>query len=149
MVMTERPPTRRTGTSVRSTRQGDAVVEALAEAEAFSSAQELHARLKAGGHPVGLATVYRHLQVLSERGQVDVVRTEDGESLYRSCAASHHHHHLVCRHCGRTVEVVAAGVERWAGKVAAAEGFTDVEHTLEIYGTCSSCARKRRAGRPT
>jgi Fur family ferric uptake transcriptional regulator len=128
------------GTVTRSTRQGDAVCAALAATDAFTSAQELHARLRADGQPVGLTTVYRHLQVLADRGEVDVLRLDDGETVYRRCATDAHHHHLVCRVCGRTVEVAGLEIERWTEQVAAAEGFTDVAHTVEIYGRCASCA---------
>jgi Fur family ferric uptake transcriptional regulator len=58
---------------------------------------------------------------------------------YRQCSAGHHHH-LVCRHCGRTVEVEGPTVERWADRVAGEHGFTDVAHTLEIFGTCDECS---------
>ena len=63
------------------------------------------------------------------------LRTDDGETVYRRCGTSHHHH-LVCRECGRTVEVEAPDVERWATAVAAQHGFADVAHTLEIFGVC-------------
>jgi Fur family ferric uptake transcriptional regulator len=53
-----------------------------------------------------------------------------------------HHHHLVCRGCGRTVEVEGPEIERWTARVAAAEGFTDIAHSLELASTCSSCAAK-------
>ncbi|WP_416211272.1 Fur family transcriptional regulator [Frankia sp. Cas3] len=128
------------GTTVRATRQGDAVSAALAEIDAFTSAQDLHAHLRDSGQPVGLTTVYRHLQVLADRGEVDVLRRDDGETLYRRCATDSHHHHLVCRHCGRTVEVEGPEIEAWTDRVATAAGFTDVAHTLEIYGTCTTCA---------
>jgi Fur family ferric uptake transcriptional regulator len=128
------------GTAARSTRQGDAVSAALAATNAFTSAQELHARLRADGQPVGLTTVYRHLQVLADRGEVDVLRLDDGETVYRRCATGTHHHHLVCRVCGHTVEVAGPEIERWTEQVAAAEGFTDLAHTLEIYGRCASCS---------
>lgn len=138
-------PARRTGppgrgTTVRSTRQGDAVSAALAETDAFTSAQDLHARLRAQGASVGLTTVYRHLQVLADRGDVDVIRRDDGETVYRRCNSDAHHHHLVCRGCGRTVEIAGPEIEVWTAQVASAEGFVDVVHTVEIYGTCASCA---------
>ena len=47
---------------------------------------------------------------------------------------------MVCRDCGRTVEVEGPAVERWADRVAAERGFTDVGHTIEIFGTCAGCA---------
>lgn len=123
----------------RSTRQGDAVANALAETDAFASAQDLHAKLREAGEAVGLTTVYRHLQVLVDRGEVDALRLDDGETLYRRCATADHHHHLVCRRCGKTVEVLGPEIEAWTERVAVAEGFRNVSHTAEIYGTCESC----------
>jgi Fur family ferric uptake transcriptional regulator len=73
---------------------------------------------------------------------VDVVRTDEGESVYRRCSSGSHHHHLVCRSCGTAVEVEGPAVEAWAGKVAAENGFIQVEHTVEIFGTCANCASK-------
>ena len=126
--------------AVRATRQAAAVREALAGREGFTSAQDLHGELRRRGGGVGLTTVYRHLQALADAGAVDVLRTPDGESIYRLCGAGGHHHHLVCRSCGRTVEIEGREVERWTRKVAEAEGFTDVDHTVEVYGTCAGCA---------
>ena len=120
------------------TRQRAAVVAALEGADGFRSAQDLHAQLRAAGERVGLTTVYRTLQVLAERGEVDVLRAEGGETTYRRCG-SRHHHHLVCRSCGRAVEVTAGPVERWADDVARRHGFHDVAHTVEVVGTCSDC----------
>ena len=124
----------------RATRQRAAVAEALARAERFQSAQQLHDVLRQGGTSVGLTTVYRHLQALAESGSVDVLRSDDGEARYRACATEEHHHHLVCRRCGRSVEVAGPAVERWAAAVADEHGFTDVTHTLEVFGLCSSCS---------
>ncbi|WP_018636734.1 Fur family transcriptional regulator [Parafrankia elaeagni] len=139
-----RGPGRRTahgrGTTVRNTRQGDAVSSALAATNAFTSAQDLHARLRQEGQSVGLTTVYRHLQMLADRGEVDVLRRDDGETVYRRCTTGTHHHHLVCRRCGHTVEIAGPEIEAWTSAVANAEGFTDVVHTVEIYGTCAACA---------
>jgi len=123
----------------RATRQRAAVSSVLAELDDFRSAQDLHAMLRQRGDGIGLTTVYRALQAMSDSGEVDVLRTADGESVYRRCSSGHHHH-LVCRSCGRAVEVDGPAVERWATRVAADHGFVDVTHTLEVYGTCTSCA---------
>ena len=126
----------------RETRQRTAVTAALGRLDGFISAQDLHARLREGGEAVGLATVYRTLQQLSEDGEVDVVRTDDGESMYRRCSSGHHHH-LTCRNCRRTVEVDSAAVERWARGIAEENGFADVDHVVEVFGTCADCAARR------
>jgi len=125
----------------RNTRQRRAVAAILADLDGFASAQEIHDALKHRGESVGLSTVYRNLQSLADAAEVDALRNDDGEVLYRQCSSGHHHH-LVCRACGRTVEVEGPTVERWADTVAAQHGFSDVSHTLEIFGTCGSCASR-------
>ena len=90
------------------------------------------------GDPVGLSTVYRAVQSLADDGELDSIRTDSGEALYRRCSPQHHHH-LVCRVCGLTVEVAGPAVEQWADRIADDHGFADVSHTLEIFGTCAAC----------
>ena len=130
---------RSAGAGVRATRQRGALIALLDTVEEFRSAQELHDELRRRGENVGLTTVYRTLQTLAAADLVDMVRTDTGESVYRRCAAPHHHHHLVCRDCGSVVEVSGREVEAWAAEVAAAHGFSDVSHTIELFGTCAEC----------
>lgn len=136
--MTSTDPTGAEKAPLRPTRQRLAVIAALEATEEFRSAQAIHDLLAARGEKVGLATVYRSLQALVEADQVDVLRGEDGEAVYRLCS-QHHHHHLVCRSCGRTVEIEGPEVESWAARVAGDHGFTAVTHTLEIFGLCPTC----------
>ncbi len=126
----------------RATRQGEAVRDALRNAGGFRSAQDVYAVLRLNGEAVGLSTVYRHLQSLVDESVVDVIHTPDGEATYRFCgeATEGHHHHLVCRGCGRTEEIEGRVVERWAGEVAQRHGYTEVDHTVELFGLCPSCA---------
>jgi Fur family ferric uptake transcriptional regulator len=122
----------------RRTRQRTAVDGILADRDDFRTAQEIHDDLRRLGERVGLTTVYRTLQAMTEAGELDALRTADGETAYRRCSTGHHHH-LVCRNCGRTVEVSGPAVEKWANAVAEQHNFRDVSHDLEIFGTCSSC----------
>lgn len=122
----------------RRTRQRAAVAAIMADTTDFRTAQQLHDLLRARGDQIGLTTVYRTLQSMVEAGEVDVIRT-DTEAAYRRCATNEHHHHLVCRSCGRTVEISGPTVERWAEAVAAEHGFRDAGHELEVFGTCGSC----------
>jgi Fur family transcriptional regulator, ferric uptake regulator len=125
---------------IRSTRQRAAVAALLEKLDEFRSAQELHDELRKRGEGIGLTTVYRTLQQMAAAGLVDALRTDTGEAVYRRCSDDHHHH-LVCRVCGSTVEVQGDQVEAWAAEVARAHGFSDVSHTIEIFGLCSACPK--------
>ncbi len=143
MTSTEGASTDGAGTArtvLRPTRQRTAVARALASVDDFRSAQEIHDLLARAETPVGLATVYRTLNALVEAGDVDMLRTEDGEAIYRRCSETHHHH-LVCRSCGATIEVEGPAVERWTTAIAAEHGYSEVSHALEIFGTCGGCRR--------
>ena len=133
------------GREQRVTKQRLAVEAAMGRLEDFVSAQELHRLLQDQGDKVSLATVYRILQSMAEDGLLDVVRSGEGEAAYRRCEAETHHHHLVCRTCGKGVEVQAPAVETWAVRVAAEHGFTEASHTVEIYGYCPECTLNRQA----
>jgi Fur family ferric uptake transcriptional regulator len=127
-----------TAPAQRRTRQRAAVDEILAGRHEFRTAQEIHDDLRHRGDRVGLTTVYRTLQAMTEAGELDAIRNAEGETAYRRCSTGHHHH-LVCRNCGRTVEVSGPAVESWASAVAQQHGFRDVSHDLEIFGTCGDC----------
>ena len=130
----------------RNTRQRAAILETLSRQVDFRSAQQIHEQMRADGETVGLATVYRNLQALSRAGRLDVLVAGDGESLYRQCEDTGHHHHLVCRECGRTVEFLAPELETAMARIADAEGFSDLAHTLEVFGLCADCARAEEDG---
>ncbi|MET0798269.1 transcriptional repressor [Rhodococcus sp. 1R11] len=132
-------PRRPVVVGVRATKQRSAISDLLDTIEEFKSAQDLHDELRKRGEGIGLTTVYRTLQTLADAGTVDVLRTDNGESVYRRCSSGHHHH-LVCRSCGFTVEVEGPTVEKWSQSVAESNGFSDVSHTIEIFGTCSQCS---------
>lgn len=121
------------------TARHDTVRQGLAAAGTFVSAQDLHARLRAAGHRIGLTTVYRALAAMAGGGEADVL-TADGQQVYRACGTGEHHHHLVCRSCGKTVEVSGPAVERWAEAIGGEHGFVDITHTVEVVGTCADCA---------
>jgi Fur family ferric uptake transcriptional regulator len=132
--------TSNTGPARRQTRQKDAVLHALGKSQGFVSAQQLHRQLTQHGSVIGLATVYRTLNSLVADGLADSLVGKEGESLFRDCSKDHHHH-LICNGCGIAVEIEAEQAEAWAAKVAKDHGFTDVSHTIDIFGLCSSCSK--------
>jgi Fur family ferric uptake transcriptional regulator len=123
----------------RQTWQKDAVLHALGQAQGFVSAQQLHKQLTQHGSVIGLATVYRTLNSLVADGLADSL-VNAGESLFRDCSKDHHHH-LICNACGIAVEIEAKQAETWATKVAKDHGFTQVTHTIDIFGMCKACSK--------
>lgn len=128
---------------VRRSRKRTLVHDLVAQLDTFTSTQDIHHLLRDRGEGMGLSTVYRNLQVLAEAQEIETLRSEDGEVLYRKCEVRQHHHHLVCRQCGRTIEVQGPVVESWADQAAQEHGYSDVSHTVELFGICPTCARAR------
>ena len=124
---------------LKMTDQRRVIARVLSEADDHPDVEQLYRRAAKIDPGISLATVYRTLQQMAADGSIDMLRTAEGEAVYRACSTGHHHH-LVCRECGRTVEVEGPAVERWAHKISEEHGFTDVQHTLEIFGTCADCA---------
>ncbi|MGO1236358.1 MAG: Fur family transcriptional regulator [Microbacterium gubbeenense] len=125
----------------RNTWQREAVREALTSTSGFVSAQDLHALIR-DETGIGLATVYRTLAGFAKSGEADSLQSPEGENLFRACTTEGHHHHLICRRCGKTVEIEARAVERWARDTAAENGFSDAEHVVDIFGVCAECTAK-------
>ena len=91
------------------------------------------------GGAIALATVYTQLKKLAESGDVDLVMTDRGETLYRRCVIDVHHHHLACRLCGAALEVDAPDLEQWANDIATRHSYSDLRHVLELNGICPAC----------
>ncbi len=125
----------------RNTSQRREVVGVLSRVQGFVSAQELHSLITRDGGRIALATVYTQLKRLVAAGEVDVVMTDRGESLFRRCVVDTHHHHLACRRCGATVEVDAPQLEAWSQEIALRHGYRDLRHVLELNGICPTCQK--------
>jgi Fur family transcriptional regulator, ferric uptake regulator len=127
----------------RATRQQSAILEALYGVDEFKSAQDIHALLSKKKLKVGLATVYRTLQKMAEKEDIDAIKSVDGETLYRHCGQNDgHHHHLICSKCGLTITVEGPAIESWTEKVAKENGFSEVSHKVDIFGVCKSCKKR-------
>lgn len=125
-------------TQKRATWQKTAVREYLGHKPGFISAQVLHAELVASGQKLGLTTVYRALTDMVDLGEVDALTGSDGETRYRICGTEHHHH-LICTKCGKTVEFELSGFESATNALAQSHGFSEVSHSIELFGTCADC----------
>ena len=128
---------------VRATARRLEVLEELARESDDVTAQQLWSRLRERDSGTGLATVYRTLALLTERGVVDVLSHDvashrGGEQCYRLCG-NEHHHHLLCERCHRVVEVQECGLDDWVSAAAKRHGFVATDHRVEIVGLCAGC----------
>jgi Fur family transcriptional regulator, ferric uptake regulator len=124
-----------------------AVVELLARQDCCLSAQEIAERLDTGGSRVGIASVYRALDLLDGLGLVQRVDTGEGGTKYEAVIpGGHHHHHVLCEVCGRVAAFedkrLEEAIERLAGRLR----HEVSAHDVMIRGACPRCAPRRRAG---
>ena len=130
-----------TATTRRVTRPRLLITQVLAELSRFATAQEITDILRERGTRIDTATTYRNLQMAASQGELDVIHV-NGEALYRECSDQHHHNHIVCRECGRTIEIEIPGLEQWIDKAAKQLKYQDIAHELEIFDLCPKCAAK-------
>lgn len=123
-------------------RSGDArrtVVEYLGEQACCLSAQDLHGRLRAGGSRVGIASVYRVLELLAARSLVTRIDLGDGIARFEpSRQDGEHHHHLVCGSCGKVDAFADPELESALDRVATRLGYADA-HEVVLRGACENC----------
>ena len=118
----------------------DAVISYLAAQDCCLSAQEIFDGLRGEGRRVGIASVYRVLDQLSELRLVH--RVDFGHGITRFEPAhpgGEHHHHLVCGECGKIDTFDDATLERALSRVAGAHGYALGGHDVVLYGACSDC----------
>lgn len=118
----------------------DAVLRALAEQDCCASAQEIHARLRVAGSAVGIASVYRSLDLLHGLGLVTRVDTGDGVARYEpALPGGEHHHHLVCDRCGGVEAFEDDALERAIHAVGDRVDFEVTGHDVALRGVCRAC----------
>ena len=119
------------------------LLEQLKLADRELSGQDLHALLRQGPQPMGLATVYRHLRQLQQRGLIRCRHLPSGEALF--APVERDEHHLTCVDCGTTLLLEHCPMHNVELHGEQADGFQLLFHTLEFFGLCSACQRRQSA----
>jgi Fe2+ or Zn2+ uptake regulation protein len=122
----------------RITRPRRAVICALLEEGRYSSPAKVHERAVRHYPAVGLVTVYRTLDLLSELGFARRIHTEDGCHGY-AAANDGHRHHMVCRRCGAAVEFEGCDLSPFMTRLSQETGYAIEDHLLELVGVCAMC----------
>jgi len=122
----------------RITRPRRAVIRALHEERGYASPAEVHLRARKHCPSLGLVTVYRTLDLLSEMGFVRRIHAQDGCHGY-ALADGGHRHHVVCRQCGAAMEFDGCDLSPFLARVGRQTGYAIEDHLLELVGLCSAC----------
>lgn len=133
---------------LKVTNQRLMVLEALAACpDKHLTAEEIYEMVKADYPEIGLATVYRTIQLLLELCLIDRINLDDGFVRYEIGnvglgTAKHHHHHLICRKCGKVISFKDDLLEELEEKITETTGFHVMDHEVKLYGCCSECGGK-------
>lgn len=133
--------------SYRLTPQREAVVDVLiANADGHLSAEEVFMHTKKLHAEIGLATIYRNLELLESLGIIHRFEYGDGQSRYEirlGDEEEHYHHHLICRKCGSIGEFKSDLLETIERRIAEETGFEVTDHCLRFFGVCASCLKRQ------
>lgn len=133
--------------NLKQTQQRKVIVEHFLRINAHVDAEELHRRVREDGHDIGLATIYRTLNLLKDAGIVDQQSFQDGRSVFEVASPDSHHDHLICTACGKVIEFEDPEIEALQIKMAAHYNMTLKSHRLDLYGTCNdseACHARQR-----
>jgi Fur family transcriptional regulator, ferric uptake regulator len=124
------------------TRQRELVAQVVLLSEDHLSVEAIRRELKQRGEQVGVATVYRTLDLLVQSGLVRSQEFGEGFKRYEPMPAQTDHEHLICEQCGRVVEFANERLERMLPVLADEHGFQHRRHRVEVYGVCQACLRR-------
>lgn len=123
--------------NLRVTQPRRHLLEVLEQADRPYSAEELLSKAESGS--LDLVTIYRNMTIFAEHGLVQVIQLESGKQLFELHVDGDHHHHIICRECHDTVRLdLCFGGE--LEKLAKSCGFSELNHTIEVFGLCAKCS---------
>lgn len=121
---------------LKLTQQREAILEAFLKVDHIT-AEELYRVISKKKRPqMGLATIYRTLNLLCKIGIGQQRHFDDNRTIYDNVLHKKHHDHLICNKCEKIIEFESPAIERLQEEMAARHGFTLSNHRLELFGHC-------------
>jgi Fur family ferric uptake transcriptional regulator len=129
---------------LKQTKQRKLIVEHFLGLNTHLAAEDLHEAVRRGGHNIGLATIYRTLNLLADAGLAEQKSFGENRFVYEVRMPGEHHDHIICLDCGAVIEFENDEIEALQEKVAARLQFKLSAHRLDLYGHCqrSNCERR-------
>ena len=132
---------------LKYTKQREVLLQTLYNNSEHFTPEQLYLYIKER-HPglnVGIATVYRSLNLLEESGMVTSI-SFGAQGKKFELANKPHHDHIICRHCGVIVEFEDQVIEKRQLTIAKDNGFKLTGHIMQLYGVCSECNKQKIKG---
>ncbi len=132
---------------LKVTTQRIAILEALQNRpDRHLTAEEIYDCVKERYPEIGLATVYRTIQMLSELNLIDKLNLDDGYVRYEigkwdNQQQIHHHHHLICLNCGSVLTFEDDMLETLEDRIQKSMDFQVVDHEVKLFGYCKDCSK--------
>jgi Fur family ferric uptake transcriptional regulator len=127
---------------LKMTRSRRAILEEILAVRGHITADDLLAHFRRRGREVAPATLYRTLARLVEAGLVHRIEMAKGQARYEPMVGRHHHDHMICLSCGKILEFENRQIERLVVAICRRRRFHLIEHTHQLRGRCSTCARR-------
>ena len=127
------------------TPQRRSIVDTIVDSEGkHLTAEEIYDEVKKICPEIGLATVYRTIQLFEQIGLVSKLQLNDGCSRYEIVHSDerHMHHHLICNICNAVIEVEDDLLEQLEEKIKKQYKFKILDHSVKFYGICEECQKK-------
>ncbi len=128
---------------LKITPQRRAIINILLENnDRHLSSEEIYDLVRENCPEIGLATVYRTMQLLDEIGVISKLNLDDGCIRYELAlnkSESHNHHHLICKKCGKIIEVEDDLMDNVESEIQGAYKFKILDHDVKFYGLCEDC----------
>lgn len=128
---------------LRPTKERYLLLEEIMHTNGHFDADELFAKLTAKGLKASRATVYNTLDLLVNCGLISKYRFGESHSRYEKAFGRPRHDHLICLECGEIIEFVSEKLDRIQKEVCEEEKFKPRNSTLQIFGTCHNCQKKK------
>ncbi len=124
------------------TYQREAILNTILEnSDEHLSCDEIYSIVSKANPEIGIATIYRTLQLFEKLDIVYKLNFDDGFSRYElnQGTGDHHHHHLICLKCGKVMEVKLDLLDSLEKKIESDENFSIIDHNVQFYGYCNDC----------
>ncbi len=129
--------------SLKPTAQRISILGELKKLHTHIEAEELFYHLRKKSFKISLATIYRTLERLSQKGIIKKVNFGDGYMRYEINLPDVHHDHLICDECGKVIEFFNPEIEGLQNNTCSEYNFQATHHTMIIHGTCEDCQKKK------